>query len=288
MAAGTNQGPFLKRVARKWDRFWTDRKLARRKAVYRRKAGPPVTKTPVFIVGCQRSGTDMAIKTLDHALVVDRFDEYDDRAFDDCRIRDLATRQRLIADSTATFAIFKPVCDTHRVTELLAEHPEGKVIWMYRRYQDVANSSVERWGDRTKEWLVDLLNGGGDWGTRQWNREKITDECLAEVRQACPDNPSPHEAATLFWYMRNRTFFEQQLENNPAVLLACYEETVTRPQEEFTRICRFLDIDFSADLTEKIFASSVRKREFPQISARVEELCNTMQARLDRVRAAGG
>lgn len=286
MVTRTSQGPLLKRLVRKWDRLWTDYRMARRKAAYRRKVGPPASKTPVFVVGSQRSGTDMAIKALDRSLEVDRFDEYDDRAFADTRIKDLATRRRLIADSSAGFVVFKPVSDSHRVTELLAEHPDGKVIWLYRRYQDVANSAVERWGDRTREWLVDLLAGGGNWGTRQWNAEKITAECLAEVRRVCPQDPSPHEAAALFWYMRNRTFFEQQLDNSLSVLLVRYEDAVTRSQEEFARICRFLGIDSSLEMTDKVFSSSVGKREFPAIARPIEDLCVAMLERLDRVRAA--
>jgi hypothetical protein len=86
--------------------------------------------------------------------------------------------------------------------------------------------------------------------------------------------------------MRDRTFFEQQLEKNPAVLLVCYEEAVSHPQEEFSRICRFLGLDFSPGMTDKVFASSVGKCDFPKIAQPVEELCDGMLERLDQVRLA--
>ncbi len=280
------KGSLRKRALKKWDRFWTDYTMARKKAKHRRKVGRPEKQTAAFVVGCQRSGTDMTIKTLDRSVDVDRFDEYDERAFEDCRIKDREICERLVAESNAKCIIFKPVCDSHRATDLLNLHPGSKVIWIYRRYQDVANSAVERWGNRTQQWVQDVLKGGGDWGWRQWNKEKVTDEVLAQVKEVCPADVSEHGAAAIFWYMRNQTYFDQDLQNHPDCLLVRYEEAVASPTEEFRRMCDFLGIDYYPDMTSKIFSSSVGKRKSPPIAEPIEELCQAMLDRLDAARAA--
>ena len=277
--------PLPRRIRNRCERVWATYWLTRRKSRYRRQVGRPGEQTVVFVVGCQRSGTSMAIRTLDRSLDVDRFDETDPRAFVGCRIKTVDIRQELITRSTAKCVMFKPVCDCHRVTDLLAEHPRAKAVWLYRHYKDVVNSAIERWGDTSKRYIEDLLRGGGDWGQQQWNRERVTQECLAEVQEAVSDGLAPHGAAAIFWYMRNRTFFEQDLEHDPATILARYEELVTHSKREFQRLCDFLDIRFDDDLVKNVFASSIRKRPCPPVGERIEKLCDTMLERLDGARA---
>ena len=275
------------RAKGKVQRTWASRALARRKARHRRRRGPLAYQTAVFVVGCQRSGTSMTIENLDRSLDTDRFDETDERAFDVYRIRDKQVRDRLIAASTASCVMFKPVCDAHRVDEQMAEHEHAKAIWIFRRYQDVANSAVVRWGDTAQRWLEDLLQGGGAWGDRQWNKEKVTEECLEEVRRACSEGLTPHAAAAVFWYMRNRTYFDQGLPDNPDVLLVRYEDVVGKPREEFARMCEFLGIGFNPEIVAQIFSSSVRKTDFPDIPQPVRALCDGMMERLEQVAARG-
>ncbi len=285
-AITVNNPPLSRRIRNGCGRVWREFWLARRKSRYRRKVGIPEEKTVVFVVGCQRSGTSMTIQTLDRSLDVDRFDETHPRAFVDCRIKNAKTRHELIARSTAKCVMFKPVSDCHRVTELLGEHSRAKAVWVYRDYKDVANSAVERWGDTTKRFVEDLLQGGGDWGRRQWNREKVTAECLSELRDAAQGGLTPHGAAALFWYMRNRTYFDQDLEHHPDTIILKYEDIVTHPHDETVRVCEFLDIRFHPEMVSKVFASSVRKRMFPEVSRQISDLCGGMLDRLDRVRAA--
>ncbi|MFH1417948.1 MAG: sulfotransferase domain-containing protein [Planctomycetota bacterium] len=273
---------FWARLRRRYDRVWTAHRLAQRKSRHRRSIGVSQQKTPAFIFGCQRSGTNMTLRVLNRLLDVDTFEEVDPRAFKHARILGRDIQDKLIAESTAKCVVFKPICDSHRALELLSGRPNAKAIWVYRRYQDVANSAVYYWGDQTRTWIEDLLEGGGDWGVSQWNRENVTDECLAEIREACSEGLSVHGACGLFWYMRNRTFFEQKLEANPHTILADYEAMVTDPQKEFARLSGFLDVAFHPSIVEKVFSSSIRKHEPPPMSERIHDLCRGMQERLDR------
>jgi len=278
---------FGRRVRRRLGRMWTEYTLSRRKVRYRRNLRGPVDKVAAFIFGCQRSGTNMMLAAFDRSLDVDKFAESDPRAFRYSRILGEEVQKKLIAKSNAKCVLFKPICDSHRAIELLALHPRSKGVWIYRHYHDVANSAVEYWDRQTKTWIEDLLDGGGDWGVSQWNREKVTEECLAEVRKACSDGLSQHDAAALFWYMRNRTFFEQGLERNRDIILTRYEEFVTDPEREFERLCKFLQLRFDPGMVRKVFTGSIRKRPCPPLGERVDRLCQGMLDRLDAVRRQG-
>lgn len=276
----------VKRIRRKCGRVWSAYRLVRAKERFRRREGRTDRTRVAFVMGCQRSGTNMTLWTLDRSMDVDVIEESDPRAFVHCRVLDKAVRDAIVERSTAQCVIFKPICDSHRALELYAEDPGSKGVWVYRNYRDVANSAVRYWGDQSRQFMLDLLDGGGDWGIAQWNREKLSDECLSTLREAAGDALTVHEAAALFWYMRNRTFFDQELQHQPSTMLTRYEDMVTNPLTEFERLFRFLDVRFRPDMVQEVFSTSVRRHSFAGINRRVEELCDHLLERLNAVRAA--
>lgn len=273
--------PLPSRVRNTCRRVWSALRLARRKTRYRRRNEPVETTRAAFIVGCQRSGTTMALSMLNESLDVDVLNESDARAFVECRIKDVQTRKRLLDKSAANCLIFKPVCESHRLDDLLREHPGSRGIWMYRDYADVANSAVTLWGDTTKRFMSDLFQGGGDWGGYQWNRERIGDDCLDELRAAAPADPTPHEAAALFWYMRNYTLFEQPLRDRDDVVIMRYEPLVRDADKGFRRLCAFLDVGFSPRMVRRVSKASVGRKNRPTLCDPIENLCRKMLQRLD-------
>jgi len=80
---------------------------------------PPGTAVPVYLVGLQRSGTNMLAKGLEASHEVEVRNENDRRAFSRFRLRPDAVVQSLIAGSRARYVLFKPLCDAHRVVGLL-------------------------------------------------------------------------------------------------------------------------------------------------------------------------
>ena len=59
---------------------------------------------------------------------------------------------------------------------------------------------------------------------------------------------SPESAAALFWYLRNRLYFELGLDRRADVLLVSYGAMVADPAAEMGRICEFLDLPYRAEL----------------------------------------
>ncbi|MCO6437545.1 MAG: sulfotransferase domain-containing protein [Phycisphaerae bacterium] len=282
------QPPLLKRALRKARRVFAMYRLEQEKRRYRRDHPSESAPRVAFVLGCQRSGTNMVLRTLNRSLEADGIEETDPRAFCDCRFKDKSTRETLVAGSTARCIIFKPICDSHNALEMLSDHPGSKIIWIYRHYLDVATSSVVYWGDQLQTYIEDLFDGGGDWDVAQWNREKVSSECIQEMREASAGRPSPHGAAALFWYMRNRTYFDQELQNSPDAMLVRYEDVVTDPDHYFQRMCAFLDVQFRPEMVADVFSSSVRRRKSPPIKDSIITLCDRMWDRLNRAREGAG
>ncbi len=271
----------VRRVPGRLRQRFRDFLLHRAKARHRRGRPGPKTKQAVFLVGCQRSGTDMSLYVLDRCMDVDGFNEDHPSAFVRCRLKPSLIIERLVERSGAPHVVFKPVCDSHRVAALLDAHQPSRAVWLYRDYRDVANSSVNRWGDFNLRHLRDLSAGGGSWGWSQWNREWLTEDAMAEVREAVNEGLTPFGAAAIYWYLQNRYYFTQDLSQRGDVGVFRYRDLVTRPREEFGRMCAFLGIGFTEAMATAVHARSVHKGRTIDLDPRIRELCDRMLARLD-------
>lgn len=280
---GPPNPPRLKRLSIRARRWWSAVKLRRRKRAWRKTHPRPADKTVCFVLGCQRSGTNMLIRTLDRMMEVDRFDEDDPRAFVGNRILGKKIRDRLIARSDASCVIFKPICDSHRALDLFRDHPPAKVIWIYRHFSDVAASAIQYWGDLSRLFITDLLAGGGDWNQFQWNREGVTEEMLTPVRAAIKSKITDIDAACIFWYLRNATFFSQMLQSHQNVRLIRYETLVADPGPGFANLCSFLNLAFDPTAVARVHKESVGKGASNPITPNVYTLCEGLLHRLDAV-----
>lgn len=234
----------------------------------------------LFVVGCQRSGTTLLADVLRRSLHTRVYHEAEDSpAFLDCRLRPEETIRGILADSPADLVVFKPICDSQWTDRLLENHPGSKVVWIYRHHGDVANSAVAKWGSHQRDFMAALSRG--DTGELAWRGERLSPEVLATLSRFDWSVLSDHDGAALFWWMRNRLYFELGLASDPRVHLLRYESLVTEPEATGRELCRFLDLPWSRRLTSEVHADSVRKRERPELNGRVSEQCEEMLARLE-------
>ena len=84
--------------------------------------------TPVFVVGCQRSGTSMTMRVFDLSLDATVFQEANPRAFDDQLLREPAVIKELISGSRTAVAVFKPMNQLQRSPEYLDTYAGLKVV----------------------------------------------------------------------------------------------------------------------------------------------------------------
>lgn len=237
----------------------------------------------VFIAGRQRSGTNMLMDVLERSMETDVYHESDARAFNNYEMRPSSEIHLLIADSRAPQFIIKALCESDHLKNLLAEFAPAKSVWMVRDYNDAVSSalvSFNNFAARVGRIAQDRLSSG-------WVGRGMSDETHALVRKLYTPEMDDATAAALIWYFRNVLYFEQNLHQDGRVILAHYENMVTAPEIEFPRIFDFLGLEYSSFVSRKVFASSIRHREPPVISAPVRELCVALTQRLQTVSTRG-
>jgi hypothetical protein len=235
---------------------------------------------PLFVVGCQRSGTNMIIDVLDKSPDTWVYNENHRKAFDTYRIKPLADRMRLIRNAHCQWVVFKPICDSQNIDRLLADHPGSKAIWVYRRYQYVANSALRKWGERQLE-LIREAATNENWD--YWFVDRMSNERRQLIKELYSEDMSWHTAGALKWYARNAIYFDYGLDQRPEqVKLVKYEDLVREPLTQFKAIFDFLNLDFDRGYISELFDTSIQKENFLPIDPQVEELCEEMMSRLNQ------
>ena len=246
-----------------------------------RTAHPTTEKVPVFIVGCNRSGTNMvceAIGRSPHGW------DYRERAFgvafNGYYLRSDRTVEWLIRRTPSPIVSFGSILDSQRVDNLLSRFDGSKAIWVYRKYEDVANSCGRmQWAYEMRDfarWVAhgELQKLGG-------RGERIGNDTIELFGELFREDLSNEECACLYWYMRNRLYFDLELEKDPRVLIVAYEDAALNAERAFRGIFDFLGFPFHPYITENVLTGSVGKHQRPAISPAIEELCAGLKRRLD-------
>lgn len=234
----------------------------------------------VFVVGCQRSGTNMLMRAIDRSPLTWIYNEGTNAAFADYRLRPTPVIERLVQRSPAPTVVFKPICDAHLTDRLIEQHRDARAVWIYRDYADVCNSMVALWGDHEKEIVRQITERR--WGALGWRGERLSASTIQVMDRLYHEGLTSAEGAALVWYMRNRFFFELGLMEDRRVRLARYEDLVASPSRTFSSCFAFLDCPFDAAFVSDVVSSSVRKQARPHLAPAIEALCGELLARLDR------
>lgn len=264
------------------------------KRVRMKMLGRKGSALPVFVVGTQRSGTKMTLKTLERSPQVWAHDHRrrdvahllrPDPAYvvtksgRMARLIERSSLRELIAKTPAPVVAFHAIAESQNSVELLEEFNRSRVVWVYRRYTDVANSALVKWGDHQKD-LVRRINQRR-FDQLSWRGEKLPESVVKSVGDLYDPNMSAFDGACLFWYMRNQFFFDLGLESNPSVFLLQYEDFVQNPDERFEMLYRWLGLSYDRSFVDHIFASSVGRKRPPEYADSTRALCDPLQSRLD-------
>ena len=262
----------LARRARERGRMWQER---------RRTPHPTSEKQPVFVVGCNRSGTNMIIDAIGNSPHGwDYPESVFSTAFSGYYLREDWIIKQLIRRNPAPIVGFGSILDSQSVDSLLERFEGAKAIWIYRRYEDVANSCARmQWGSELKKYARWVSRGEleklGARGTG------ISDDTVRLFGKLYHDGLTDEDAACLYWYLRNHLFFDLELYNDPRVLLVQYEDTVLNKEKRFRRIFDFLGFPYHPAVIKDVYASSVGKNSRPEIDPAIREVCDVLTAWLD-------
>lgn len=238
--------------------------------------GLPRTRV-VFVVGSQRSGTRLPLEVMDSASEIATYSEGAAPYFFSVLLEPLDRIEQLLESSPSPVVALKPICETHRVNELLARFPGSKAVWIFRHHQAAVNSASVKWTsgrEAVRRLAVGDLTAAG------WRAGGLSAERLDLVKRLYRDDMSLHEANAVMWFLRNALFFDLGADLNPDVLLVRYEDLVSTPQEAFARLFDFVGTPLPSGFTRAVHSPRTRKPSFPEISPQVRDLCEELESRM--------
>jgi hypothetical protein len=227
----------------------------------------------------------MLLHHLGRSWEVDPFNENDPAAFEKFRLRPLDDIEKLVDRSYARVALFKPVLNTPHSCEYLARFPGARLIFVYRHYGDVVNSSLKRFGpaDRlahVNAWIAD------DFG--EFAPVSPPAQTKAIVRKLWKPSLSPESAAALYWLFYNSLYFDLGLHKVERARLTGYESLVANAGSEIRDACDFLGLKFEPAMAAGIFATSVGRDSSPPMDEDIEIACETLWQQLQAATSKAG
>lgn len=261
------------------------RLVALSKALYRHVRWRNVqNRTIVFIVGCQRSGTTLMTELFEANRAAVVFGEFSRLSSHDkkegLRLDPLPEVASVLSRVPAPLVVLKPLVETQHIQELLDYFKSSRAIFLYREFRDVASSDLKLFG--AKNGISNIRPIAED-EPCNWRSEHVSEEVRATVRRWYSPDMNCNDAAALFWYARNRLFFDLELDRRNDVYLCRYEDLTKDPSGMMERIYRF--VGWSGDVPDikaKVHTDSIRKGDGLELSPEVRDLCQALLDRLDR------
>lgn len=254
----------------------------RRKWLQVRKTLHPTTeKRPVFVVGCNRSGTNMACAAIGKSPHGWAYQESEfSLAFNGYYLRPAWILERLIRHTPAPIVAFGSILDSQFTDDLLARFSGARAVWVYRRYEDVANSCARKpWGNHLQDLARWVARGELDrLGARG---KRVSTDTVRLFGELFREDLSKEDYACLYWYLRNQVYFDLNLHADPRVLILQYEDAVLNPEQVFKRVLAFLELPYDPGIIEDVFSSSVNKHPWPGIDPSIQRTCDALKDRLD-------
>ena len=236
---------------------------------------------PVLLVGLQRSGTNMLVRGLERSPEFAVYNENHPAAFHRFRLRPDPVVRALVDRSRHPYVLLKPLCDSHRTAELLdglGTRLEGRALWAYRSVDGRTRSALAKFGDANLQALRAIAAGDRD----RWEAQRLSPASLELIAGFDWPRTGAASAAALFWYVRNRLYFELGLADRADVLLVSYDAMTTDPPAEMRRICEFLGFPYDDRLVAQVAPRAPASRApldvHPDVRARCQELAGQLEA----------
>jgi hypothetical protein len=261
---------------------WRARAVARVSKKMLGFARGSTTKSPVFVVGLQRSGTTMLMNIFHLHPDTEVFDEArDSKTFLDFRIRDLATLRQVIDDSHYRFPCFKIIADSHILPSIMDGLTNPIVLWMYREPGQNAASRLQKFpqGTAAIRAVCDGRPGGG------WFAEGVSESVAGTLRNLDRARFTDFDYACLVWWVRNKLYFDLALDSDSRVRLLRYETLVGQPQPTMSAIFEWLGMPSSKQSMRFVHSRSMKKPNLPPVDPQIASLCNELLQRLDAAHA---
>ena len=217
------------------------------------------------------------MQVMDCAAEIATFTEGSAPYFDRVLLKPLDRVEQLLGRSPAPVVALKPICETHRVHELLDRFPGSRAVWIFRHYRAAVDSASTKW--KSGREAVRRL-ASGELEEAGWRAGGLTGEKLALVKRLYRADMSLHDANAVMWLLRNGLFFDLRADARPEILLVRYEDLVGDPRRSFARLFDFIGVPMPAESVEVIKRPSREDKTVPVISAEIASHCDALHERL--------
>jgi hypothetical protein len=89
------------------------------------------------------------------------------------------------------------------------------------------------------------------------------------------------DGAALMWWVRNSLCFDLGLHRNARTMLWSYDRFVKSPEAGLKSLLAFIDANEDASMLKSVHRQSVGKEPAPRLDDFVQELCQSLYARLE-------
>jgi hypothetical protein len=240
------------------------------------------TKSLLFIIGCQRSGTTLLTHIFDNDLNTKVYKEVSRLSRNNIpktRLEPFKRVRQIIDRDSAPLIVLKPLVETQNANTLLGYFENSNALWAYRHYKDVAASNLKHFGIRNGICNLKPIvkNEPGN-----WRSEHVPEHIKTIVRKYFAEDMNPYDAAALFWFVRNSFFFELALNQHPRVMMCKYDVLVNYPSETVRRIYEFWGHRFPGEkILKEVHPASVGKGKNISLSPDIDRLCGELLKRLN-------
>lgn len=203
----------------------------------------------VLIFGCQRSGTTMIQQTfLDRSWRVLILEEHDRRLVgagpgtEETTWQEYSAVLDRIRRLPFEVVAAKPLVESASATALMDAAGEVKAVWMLRHYQAVARSNVRRFGADNPFADLEPIRSRD---ALDWRSKGVAEETCATVTALMERRLTPVDAAALFWWTRNRLYFDQRLGEDDRIRILRYERACNEPDEVIRALSGYIGLELS-------------------------------------------
>ena len=236
----------------------------------------------VFIVGMQRSGTTTVVRVFERDLRTRVFQEHSPLSNQDLerkiRLNPLRDVERTLQNVRAPLVVLKPLVETQKTPMLLDHFDPSLAIWCYRHYLAVAQSNIRQFADRGgKNNLRPIVQRDRN----NWRAEVVPPDVEDTVDRLFSEDMTQLDAAALFWWVRNRLFFDLALDTDARVHMLQFDRFVTDPRGAMTEIYDRLDVPYPRrDVTAGVDARVARPNPDAPMNNEIRELCDLLWEQL--------
>jgi hypothetical protein len=253
---------------------------------------------PVFLLGVQRSGTNMLVRGFETSPAFDVANENDARAFQRFRLRPLDDIRRLVESCPHERILMKPLAESHRAIELLklGTPTPPRAIWAWRNVDDRVRSAVSKFGPNNLLTLRAIASGqersisvdGPSQEMIELVRDGLSSDALTFVRGLDLEAMDANAGAAAFWYVRNLAFFELGLDRRDDVSLVAYDAMVADPERVMGELCAGLGLGFDEAFIAHMSRRGAGQAERLDLPRSIREACDELTDRLRGVGADAG